>query len=117
MGMYGIQFLQWYAEYPYSPPVIYPPESCEMEMSFIQQSLDKPVVPPPSDLEGLNMNITVPLFKGEVLPPKDSKLPILVYVHGGGFTFGSSSYPHYDQSHIVEMAVESGQPLIAINIK
>lgn len=87
-----------------------------MEMAFIQQTLDKPTIPPPSDLEGLNLNVSVPILDGE-LPREDARLPVLVYVHGGGFAFGSSSYPHYDQAHIVELALEMGQPLIAINIK
>ncbi|KEF63725.1 uncharacterized protein A1O9_01703 [Exophiala aquamarina CBS 119918] len=99
----------------YGPPVIFLPESCDMEMSFIQQTLDKPIVPPPSDLEGLNLNITVPIFEVG-LPHANTRLPVLVYVHGGGFTFGSSSYPHYDQARIVDMARQRGQPLIAVNI-
>lgn len=87
-----------------------------MEMAFIQQNLDQPSIPPPSDLEGLNLNVTVPILDGE-LPRADAGLPVPVYVHGGGFAFGSSFYPHYDQAHIVDLALEIGQPLIAINIK
>jgi carboxylesterase type B len=81
-----------------------------MEMSFIQASLPKTDVPAMSDTEGLNLNITVPNEGGR-------NLPVLVYIHGGGFTFGSGSYPHYDQSKVVELSVVMGQPIIAVNIK
>lgn len=87
-----------------------------MEMAFIQQSLDKNELPAPSDLNGLNLNITLPLISNQ-LPHIAARLPVLVYVHGGGFTFGSSGYPHYDQSRIVAIARRSHQPVIAVNIK
>jgi carboxylesterase type B len=81
-----------------------------MEMSFIQAALPKLDVPTMSDIEGLNLNITVPSEPGR-------NLPVLVYIHGGGFTFGSNSYPHYDQSKMVELSTVMGQPMIAVNIK
>jgi carboxylesterase type B len=81
-----------------------------MKMSFIQASLSRTDVPEMSDTEGLNLNITVPKEHGE-------NLPMLVYIHGGGFIFGSGSYPHYDQSKLVELSVVMGQPIIAVNIK
>lgn len=87
-----------------------------MEMAFIQQSLDKNEIPAPSDLDGLNLNLTLPLISNQ-LPDIAARLPVLVYVHGGGFTFGSNGYPHYDQSHVVDIAHQSGQPVILVNIK
>lgn len=81
-----------------------------MEMQLIQQAIPKFDVPPMSDLDGLNLNITLPKERTE-------GLPVLVFVHGGSFTFGSSSYPHYDQSRIVKLSVEMGKPIIAVNFK
>lgn len=79
-------------------------------MGFIQQQLPMPDLPPVSDIDGLNLNITVPI-EGV------SDMPVLVYIHGGGFTFGSSALPHYDQSKVVELSQIMGQPIIAVNIK
>ncbi|RMJ17766.1 hypothetical protein CDV36_002575 [Fusarium kuroshium] len=87
----------------HGPPVIMPHGAVEMEMQLIQQSIPKFDVPPMSDLDGLNLNITLPKDCNET-----SQLPVLVFVHGGSFTFGSSSYPHYDQSRIVKLSVEVG---------
>ena len=81
-----------------------------MEMSFIQQHLPKFDTPPMSDLDGLNLNVTVPLSGG-------SNMPVLIYIHGGGFIFGSNSYPHYDQSKVVELSAMMNQRIVAVNIK
>ncbi|KAK1846294.1 para-nitrobenzyl esterase [Colletotrichum chrysophilum] len=66
--------------------------------------------PPMSDLHGLNLNVTLPVEGGH-------KLPVVVYVHGGGFVFGSGSYSHYDQSKVVELSSIMNQPIISVNIK
>ncbi|CAI6030914.1 unnamed protein product [Clonostachys chloroleuca] len=73
----------------HGPPVVTPAGAIELEQSFIQQPFQNFGLPPMSDTEGLNLNITVPLNGG-----KD--LPVLVYIHGGGFQFGSGTYSHYD---------------------
>lgn len=89
-----------------------PEGSVDMEMSFIQHRIDGAEhLPPMSELDGLNLNITLPA-NTEV-----KNLPVLVYIHGGGFTFGSSSYPHYDQTKFVQLSKIMGQPIIAINLK
>lgn len=64
-----------------------------------------------SGIEGLSLNITVPKDAA------DGDLPVLVYIHGGGFVFGSSYFPHYDQKRLVKQSIEEGRPIIAINIK
>ncbi|KAK3686804.1 hypothetical protein LTR37_019437 [Vermiconidia calcicola] len=47
-----------------------------------------------SDTEGLCLNITVPeATKGG--PDTSTKLPVFVFIHGGGFVVGSNVYPHY----------------------
>ncbi|RSL57797.1 hypothetical protein CEP54_008145 [Fusarium duplospermum] len=94
----------------HGPPVVMPHGAVDMEMQLIQQAIPKFDVPPMSDLDGLNLNITLPKDCN-----KASRLPVLVFVHGGSFTFGSSSYPHYDQSRIVKLSMEMGKPIIAVN--
>jgi len=42
----------------------------------------------------LFLNIWRP--SGDNTPNADSKLPVMVYIHGGAFAFGSSTEPHYD---------------------
>lgn len=86
------------------------PGSVDMEMSFIQQSLPKFDVPPMSDTDGLNLNITVPQHYVD-------KMPVLVFIHGGGFNFGSSSYPQYDQTRIVQQSIGLRKPIVAVNFK
>lgn len=81
-----------------------------MEMLFIQKSLPAYDVPKMSDRHGLNLNITVPASGG-------NGLPVVAYIHGGGFSFGSGTYSHYDQSKVVELSVIMGQPIIAVNLK
>lgn len=91
--------------------MITPPIGCELEFGFIQKSLPAPKFSL-SEVEGLNLNITVP---NHVL--KDQKFPVFVFLHGGGFGIGGNSWPQYDLGKIVQLSVEVGQPIIGINIK
>ena len=87
-----------------------PAGAADMEMSFIQEHIPKPNLPDMSDLCGLNLNVTVPQDGG-------LDLPVIVYIHGGGFTFGSSTYPHYDQSKVVELSAIMNERVVAVNFK
>ena len=64
-----------------------------------------------SDIDGLAINITVP--DGGT---STSKLPVLAYIHGGGFATGSTNWPLYDFSNLVRRAVARGAPGIGIGI-
>ncbi|KAH8732619.1 carboxylesterase-like protein [Phaeosphaeriaceae sp. PMI808] len=99
----------------YGPPPVSPVGAIDREFSFIQHTLPLPDVPTHSDLEGLNLNITVPLGKeGEIIC--NAGIPVYVFVHGGGFAVGSSWYPHYDASAIVKLSAELKKPMIGITI-
>jgi acetyl esterase/lipase len=99
-----------------SPPPVSPVGAINSEFGFIQKSLPLPEVPTHSDLEGLNLNITVPTNKDGIIDP-NAKLPVYVFIHGGGFAVGSNWYPHYNPARIVKMSVEKGKPIIGITIK
>ncbi|POR38888.1 Uncharacterized protein TPAR_00892 [Tolypocladium paradoxum] len=98
----------------FGPTVLAPPLGCDIEFGLIQQSLEKPgAVPSMSDLEGLNLNITVPT----ALPGNLKDLPVLVFVHGGGFLFGGNWAPHYDLARIVSFSASIEKPIIGVSIK
>jgi carboxylesterase type B len=69
-----------------------------------------------SELDGLNLNITVPLIQGQ-LPAPEHKLPVFVWVHGGAFAVGSNSWPQVDHERLVKLSAEIGLPVIGIGIK
>ncbi|PCG94964.1 Carboxylesterase, type B [Penicillium occitanis (nom. inval.)] len=87
--------------------VISPPNGCGIEYGFIQQSL-QPSSFEISDLDSLHLNITVPSDAHD--------LPVLVFVHGGGFVLGSNAWPQYDHSRLVKLSVETGLPILAVGI-
>ena len=64
-----------------------------------------------SDTRCLTLNISVPNLPG------DTSLPVLAFVHGGGFMTGSRSFPQYDLTLITGMSVEIGTPMICVGIK
>lgn len=82
-------------------------------MSFIQQTVPKPTVVH-SDLECLNLNITVPK---KTSTTSSKKLPVFIWIHGGGFILGANSWPHYDHAKLVKLASERGVPVIGVGIK
>ncbi|RSL94914.1 hypothetical protein CEP52_012376 [Fusarium oligoseptatum] len=59
----------------HGPPVIMPHGAVDMEMQLIQQGIPKFDVPPMSDLDGLNLNITLPKDCNEA-----SQLPVLLSI-------------------------------------
>ncbi|KAJ5903533.1 carboxylesterase [Penicillium tannophilum] len=111
----------------FSPPVLYneskgetldatkigpaspsPSNGIENEFSLIQQALPYPQIEQ-SDLDCLNMNITAPIHASY-------NLPVVVFVHGGGFMIGSNAWPQYDFRRLVNLSIEEGSPIIGINI-
>ncbi|TRM70559.1 cephalosporin esterase [Schizophyllum amplum] len=61
----------------------------------------------------LFLNIFAPgRFKGSVT--EHAKLPILVYIHGGGYALGGAGYPFLDPRHII---AESGGRVLAVVIQ
>ncbi|GME34882.1 putative carboxylesterase protein [Neofusicoccum parvum] len=77
----------------FGPHVVCIPGAVDMEFGFIQQTLPKPPTPPTSDLEGLNLNITVPPASAQ---KPAGGWPVLVFIHGGGLFIGANWWPQYD---------------------
>ncbi|KAH7189880.1 Alpha/Beta hydrolase protein [Fusarium oxysporum] len=48
--------------------------------------------------------------------PERAKLPVAVWIHGGGWVNGGSSDPRYNLSFIVEQSVRKGMPIIAASM-
>lgn len=82
-----------------------------MELGHIQQSLPKTDLRQ-SELNCLNLCVTVPKEASAL-----SKLPVIVFLHGGGFAIGSNAWPQYDFRRFVRLSRESQQPVIGVNIK
>ncbi|KAM0548762.1 hypothetical protein ACHAPJ_009758 [Fusarium lateritium] len=82
-----------------------------MEGILMQQKLDPSHVPTPSDTEALTVNITVPSGSD-----RGSSLPVIAFIHGGGFAIGANWYPQYDQRKFVALSACIGSPVIAVNI-
>lgn len=86
-----------------------------MEFGFIQHALPKPHLSV-SELGGLTLNVTVPTLKNEI-PITGKSLPVFVFVHGGGFSIGSNTWPQYSQARMVKLAADMGLPVIGVGIK
>ncbi|KAK2006318.1 carboxylesterase [Colletotrichum eremochloae] len=95
----------------YGPQVVSDPAGVNQEHLIIQKAIPVTEFPGLSSTECLNLNLTVPL------EAKDSqKLPVLVFIHGGGFAIGSNWWPEYDMKRIVQLSRKRGKPVIAATI-
>lgn len=48
--------------------------------------------------------------------PSNSSLPVAVWIHGGSYQVGTSGFPNYNLTYIVQRSVEIGKPIIATSI-
>ncbi|KAF9774789.1 hypothetical protein IL306_007178, partial [Fusarium sp. DS 682] len=95
------------------PSVIRPPVACDIEFGLIQKALDKPEDLPISDLHGLNLDIVIPEV---AVKENQARLPVLVWIHGGGFTVGDTGLPHCNLAPIVAYSQSIGNPIIGVAI-
>lgn len=85
-----------------------------MELGMIGQSLPKPNFPGISDTNGLTLNITVP--RSRKSEGFTTKLPVLVFIYGGGYAIGGNWWPQYDFAMLVKLSTDYGTPIIGITI-
>lgn len=46
-----------------------------------------------------------------------SKLPVLLFIHGGGLSIGANSWPQFDWTRVIKLSVEKGVPILAVGPK
>ncbi|KAH7129195.1 para-nitrobenzyl esterase [Dactylonectria macrodidyma] len=72
-----------------------------------------------SEFDCLNLFIIRPsgdALRRHGLDPVTSRLPVLVWIHGGGLAFGAATDPMWDPSRLVMRSLERGSPIIAVSI-
>jgi carboxylesterase type B len=94
------------------PPAI---DGCAFAQTTLIQC---PLIAPASDpgmsgTECLNLNITVP----EAVVQTDKKVPVMVFIHGGGFIMGANYWPQNDPGRLVSLVAEIGMEVVIVGIK
>ncbi|KPM45193.1 hypothetical protein AK830_g1360 [Neonectria ditissima] len=67
--------------------------------------------PVEAELACLNLNL--------VLPPEsliNKPVPVMVWIHGGSFLFGSSTHPAFDMVALVSRAADRGTPIVGVSL-
>ncbi|KAF2497660.1 alpha/beta-hydrolase [Lophium mytilinum] len=72
----------------------------------------------PLSEDSLCLNVIVPDVAkgGKFSEAKNQKLPVLVWIYGGGFDAGGIADPRYNMSYIVSNSVSIGKSIIAVAI-
>ncbi|KAG9325617.1 hypothetical protein KVV02_000642 [Mortierella alpina] len=67
------------------------------------------------ELNALNLNVFVPIsaLKNET---KADPIPVMTWVHGGAFTWGSNADPLYDAVNFVQHSIQLHLPVIVVTI-
>lgn len=88
-------------------------DGCAFEQTTLIQCDIGPAADEPkmSGTECLNLNITVPDIDTK------EKLPVMVWIHGGGLIMGASYWPQYDPSRLVKLSAEAEVPAVVVSIK
>jgi hypothetical protein len=103
------------ANYLDRPQVLAIPNGAEHEFKLLQHSLKyDSSAARMSDVDGLNLNVFAPA-SDEV--SANGGLPVFVFIHGGGFNGGSSSYPPHDMTRFVRLSMVRGMPVIGVSLK
>ncbi|KAG0297323.1 hypothetical protein BGZ96_006887 [Linnemannia gamsii] len=66
-----------------------------------------------SELDGLNLNIIVPL---SALKEGAAPVPVMTWIHGGALRNGANCVPIYDACNFVEHSIKLSQPVIVVAV-
>lgn len=88
------------------------PKNCDNEHLLFQHSLPHPEYKF-SATECLTLNVYVPSAESR----SKGLLPVIVFIHGGGYVTGSANWPQYDLAALVSRSEKIGQPIVAVGIK
>ncbi|CAK7237844.1 hypothetical protein SEUCBS140593_010158 [Sporothrix eucalyptigena] len=58
----------------------------------------------------LNLVLTTPKATA------DARVPVVVFIHGGGFFLGGNAWPQYDVRQLVKLSAEASRPIVGIGI-
>jgi carboxylesterase type B len=92
------------------------PKNCDIEHALLQHGLPHPEYTF-SDTECLRLHVTVPHTAHTPTDGVTRKYPVVVFVHGGNFVTGSSSWPQWDLARLVELGIKVGRPIVGVGIK
>lgn len=70
-------------------------------------------VPGDDEFKCLNLNITAPV---EALDRNRPLLPVMFWIHGGGFDYGANSVARYRPLVLSSMAKQAGSPVVLVQI-
>lgn len=90
------------------------PKNVDNEHLLLQHSLPHPEYSF-SDTECLTLNVSAPSL--DARGTRAEPLPVVVFLHGGGFVTGSASWPQWDLARLVERSVKLDSPVVAVGIK
>ncbi|KAK8075370.1 hypothetical protein PG997_010033 [Apiospora hydei] len=60
--------------------------------------------------------LTINVVRPHGVGNDDTKLPVALWIHGGGLTNGGSSDPRYNLSRIVDQSIKMGKPMVAVSM-
>lgn len=102
------------ADTPDRPLPVADPKNCDNEHLLFQHPLPHPEYKF-SATECLTLNVSVP--SAESRSNAAGLLPVVAFMHGGGYVTGSANWPQYDLAPLVTQSEKIGQPIIAVGIK
>ncbi|KAI0681827.1 carotenoid ester lipase precursor [Earliella scabrosa] len=86
-----------------------PPELLQDVAPLVSAFTSNPDVPQSEDC--LNLNVIRPANISA-----ETKLPVLFWIHGGGFALGSNAITTYNGSAVVQRSIDIGEPIIFVAI-
>ena len=96
-----------------------PPASGQMEGA--PESDAKTFQGPLDILEGYNEEQSEDCLRLDISMPRDitssSKLPVLVFIHGGAYFIGSGSKPYYSPLNFLRQAISANTPLVFVSLR